>query len=236
MDNERVKMHEMERAAAAEFDQWAVNGRAESMADGHRDATGQILDRWSLNAEDQVLDVGCGNGWAVRWMLQRGAGSGVGVDISAEMVQRAQEQTPAGVPATFAVAPGERLPFADARFSAILSVESLYYYPDPGAALSEWARVARRDGRLGVMVDLFAENPAGPVWKEALDIDVHLLSETDFRALAAAAGWRDVQTWRVQDRRPIKSEADFTPSRWYPTYAIYRGYRAAGSLAITAIR
>ena len=229
-------MNQMEQAAAAEFDQWANNGRAESMAEGHRDATAQILERWTLTAADRVLDVGCGNGWAVRWMLERGAGSGDGVDISPEMIARAQSMTSADMAARFAVSAGERLPFADASFSAVLSVESLYYYPDPGAALAEWARVARPGGRLGVMVDLFAENPAGPVWKETLDIDVHLLSEADFQRLAEAAGWRSVQTWRVIDRRPVKTEAEFTPSRWYPTYAIYRGYREAGSLAVIGQR
>jgi ubiquinone/menaquinone biosynthesis C-methylase UbiE len=228
--------NQMEQAAAAEFDQWAVSGRAESMAEGHRNAAGQILDRWRLTAADRVLDVGCGNGWAVRWMLERGAGSGVGVDISGAMIERARALTDAGVPATFAVAAGERLPLDDASFSAILSVESLYYYPDPAAALVEWARVSRAGGRLGVMVDLFAENPAGPVWKEALDVEVHLLSEAEFRALAEAAGWRDVETWRVIDSRPVTPESAFTPSRWYPTYAIYRGYREAGSLGITARR
>ncbi|MFT5681854.1 MAG: ubiquinone/menaquinone biosynthesis C-methylase UbiE [Myxococcota bacterium] len=228
--------NQMEQAAAAEFDQWATNGRAESMADGHRDATGQILDRWALNGADRVLDVGCGNGWAVRWMLERGAGSGVGVDISPDMIARAKQRTEAGAPAEYAVSAGERLPFEAASFSAILSVESLYYYPDPAAALVEWARVSRPGGKLGIMVDLFAENPAGPVWKEALDVEVHLLSEGDFKALAEAAGWQDVQTWRVIDRRPVKSEAEFTPSKWYPTYAIYVGYREAGSLGITARR
>ena len=229
-------MNQMEQAAAAEFDQWANNGRAESMAEGHRDATAQILERWTLTEADRVLDVGCGNGWAVRWMLERGAGSGAGVDISPQMIDRARALTGADQAAEFAVSAGERLPFADGSFSAVLSVESLYYYPDPGAALAEWVRVSRRGGRLGVMVDLFAENPAGPVWKEALDIDVHLLSEADFHQLAAAAGWRDVQTWRVIDRRPVKREAEFTPSRWYPTYAIYRGYREAGSLAVIGRR
>jgi SAM-dependent methyltransferase len=228
--------NQMEMAAAAEFDQWATNGRAESMADGHRDATEQILDRWQLTAADRVLDVGCGNGWAVRWMLERGAGGGSGVDISPEMIARAQQLTAAGIPASFAVSPGERLPFKDQHFSAILSVESLYYYPAPAAALVEWARVSRPGGRLGIMVDLFAENPAGPVWKDALDVEVHLLSEADFKAMATAAGWKDVQTFRVIDRRPVKTEAEFTPSKWYPTYAIYVGYREAGSLGITARR
>jgi len=67
-----------ERGAAALFDQWAEAGRDASMADGHRDVTGQVLDGWTLSEAHHVLDVGCGNGWAVGWMRQRGAGRAAG--------------------------------------------------------------------------------------------------------------------------------------------------------------
>ena len=80
-------------AAETEFDQWADAGRAESMADGHGGVTRAALDRWNLNPSHTVLDVGCGNGWAVREMLRRGAGKGIGVDLSPKMVALAQAQT-----------------------------------------------------------------------------------------------------------------------------------------------
>ena len=226
MQNANTDEHES--AAATEFDDWARSGRAESMADGHGDIVSQILDRWTFGSEDDVLDVGCGNGWAVRDMMSRGAGHGTGVDIAPEMVAIA---TP---PGTYCVASGERLPFAANRFSHILSVESLYYYADPKTALREWRRVAQPGGRLAVMMELFAENPAGPVWQDVLDVEVHLLAAKEWVALAKDAGWPAARAIRIRDRRPAKSESAFIPSIHWPTYPMYARYRAEGALVITS--
>ena len=80
-----------EQSAAAEFDGWAKSGRAESMAEGHRGVTEAALDHWQLDESSVVLDAGCGNGWAVRWLVTRGAGGGIGTDISPGMIDRARD-------------------------------------------------------------------------------------------------------------------------------------------------
>ncbi len=225
----------VEAGAAALFDQWAENGRDCSMADGHRDVTGQLLDRWTLTADHAVLDVGCGNGWAVRWMRDRGAGSGTGVDVSPEMIERAK-RLHGDDHTRFFVAGADALPFDDGAFSHLLSVESLYYYPDPQTALAEWARVTRPGGRLGVIVDLYRENPATHNWIDALGIPVHLLSEAELAEMAVRAGWHTPRTVRLIDRRPPRPEADFSPSPYWPDYQTYLDYRACGSLALLAER
>ena len=225
---------DIERRAAAEFDRWALAGRGESMAEGHRDVVEQLLDGWTFGPTDHVLDVGCGNGWAVRQMLSRGAGAGAGVDLSPEMIVRARAASDG--PSEFAVATATALPFGDGGFSHVLSVEALYYVPDPGAALAEWARVARPGARLGVMVELYAENPIGAVWQQALDVHANLLGADDYVALATAAGWRDVVARRVRERAPIEPEATFQPNRWWPSYEVYRSYREAGSLVFEGRR
>ncbi len=223
-------MNDIEQAAAAEFDRWAISGRDASMARGHGPFTEQALAAWSLTADSRVLDVGCGNGWAVRRMIALGAGSGTGVDIAPEMIARA---TP---PGAYCVAAGDDLPFADGRFTHILSIESLYYYPDPGKALVEWLRVAAPGARLSVLLDLYAESPAAAAWATALPIAVHVLSEQQWAALARSQGWSAVSVSRLHDPAPIQPEASFTASQWYPDYATYRGYREAGTLWLQAQR
>lgn len=225
-----------EQAAAAEFDTWAQAGRGESMAIGHRDATGQLLDGWQLSKADRVLDVGCGNGWAVRWMVDRGAGFGTGVDVSPGMIDQARQACGNDPRFAFHIASGQRVPLKDASVSHVLSIESLYYYPDPTAALAEWYRVARPGAHLGIMVELYLENAGSHPWVKALDVDVHLLSADKYRELAREAGWQDVEWRQVLDRRPVLSAAEFQPSRYWPDYALYLAYREAGALLIDATK
>jgi ubiquinone/menaquinone biosynthesis C-methylase UbiE len=225
-----------EQSAAAEFDGWAESGRAESMAEGHRGVTEAALTHWQLDESSVVLDAGCGNGWAVRWLVSRGAGQGIGTDISKGMIDRARGVTEGDARFRFEVAASERLPLSDGVVTHLLSVESLYYYPDPAAALLEWARVTRPGGELCVVIDLYEENRATHAWVDALDVEVHLLSAPQCKEMAEAGGWADVRTWRVQDPRPIKPESEFTASQYWPSYEMYLDYRKMGALVLAGRR
>ena len=77
---------------ATEFDEWAQNNRAESMANGHWDVTMQMLDDLELRSMYNSIDVGCGNGWLVRELLNRGVRTAVGLDISPEMIKVAKDK------------------------------------------------------------------------------------------------------------------------------------------------
>ncbi len=223
-------------AAAQEFDKWADAGRAESMADGHRGITEAATQHWNLDAQSVVLDVGCGNGWAARRAVEQGAGRGLGVDISAHMIERAQASTQGDDRFAFQVSPAQSLPFPEASVSHLLNVESLYYYPDPAQALAEWARVTQPGGQLVVVCDLYKENEATHTWIDALDVDVHLLSAQQCVDMAIAGGWQHVRAWQVQDARPIKTQAEFTVSKYWPSYAMYRSYRETGALVVAGQR
>ena len=223
-------------AAANEFDLWADTGRAESMADGHRGVTEAAIRNWELNQQAAVLDVGCGNGWAVQTLIERGAGSGVGVDISSRMIARAKDATAHDARLRFEVAAADKLPIADASISHVLNVESLYYYPSPRTALLEWARVTRPGGKLAIVIDLYEENVATHSWIDALDIDVHLLSAPQITSMAESAGWTNVCSEQVLDPRPITPSSAFSKSKYWPSYEMYVQYRETGALVIHAER
>ena len=118
----------MLKEIAEEFDAWAEQGRAESMASGHQSVTFQLLDKIHFHSDMVVADVGCGNGWAVEEMLRRGAGQGLGIDLSTKMIDRAQQN--ASQRARYLVTNGPELPIENNSVDFLLSIESLYYHPN----------------------------------------------------------------------------------------------------------
>jgi ubiquinone/menaquinone biosynthesis C-methylase UbiE len=91
----------------------------------------------------RLLDVGCGTGHHLARLRRRGFDV-AGVDGSGEMLERARLNNP-GV--DLRLADVERLPFQDARFDYVISVEVLRYLPKPGPSLREMARVLKPGGR-----------------------------------------------------------------------------------------
>ena len=184
---------------AKEFDGWAQSGRGESMENGHSDVTKQLLDHLPQGLYQQeccVLDVGCGNGWLVRELISRGATFGLGIDISADMIDVARKYIQSNRIGTddliqnlqqrgtnldsvemYLVSNGEQIECPSGSFDVITNVESLYYYPDPQMALDEWFRLAKSQGYLVIMMDLYEESPATHNWIEVLDVPVHLFSK-----------------------------------------------------------
>ncbi len=225
-------MNEQEKRVQEEFDQWSDSGRAESMARGHHSMTVQCLQQWSFSADDVVLDIGCGNGWAVREMKTRGAGFGIGVDLSPKMIQRAKSMSVECE--EYYVANAESLPFPDEHVDVILSVESLYYYSDPAAALREWYRVARKGSRLGILIDLFYENDGSHAWVDALTIPVHLFSIEKYKQMLRDAKWSNISHQLFYDHRPLKKRSDFTPDPYWPSYEKYLRFKEVGSLCLMA--
>lgn len=225
-------MSEWENAAAKEFDLWSLSGRADGMESGHSHGAENILASWAIDSSSRVLDVGCGQGWLLRRIIQSGAGFGVGVDVSEEMIRFAQNN--AVSKERYLVASASDLPFETGQFSHLISIESLYYHTDPSSSLREWRRVGQNNATLGIMVDLYKENIGSHAWVDALNIPVHLLSIRDYVQLIEQSGWTNVQVQQVVDPRPVTPKSDFKPSAYYPSYSQYLAYRKSGSLVLKA--
>ncbi len=223
--------------AARLFDDWAEAGRGESMARGHWPMTAQILTRMKLQPGLRCLDVGCGNGYAVRAMAERVGVSGVaeGVDVSTRMIEEAKHRPDNPTNVQYQVAPAHQLPFADETFDRILSVEAIYYLPDPLAALKEWHRVLKSGGSVWVMSDFYAENPYSACWDALIDLPMAYLSEKQYRALLERAGFTSVFAERLLNPTPLDEEfiASFKPGWGYDTVNDVRRFRTEiGSLLV----
>ena len=122
-----------------------------------------LVSRVEAGPRDEVLDVATGTGAVARELLRQKGCAVVGVDQSPEMLAVAREHLPATVKLVEASA--EHLPFGDASFDALTVTYLLRYVDDPGATLTELARVVRAGGTVSSLE--FAV-PAGlwrPLWR-----------------------------------------------------------------------
>jgi SAM-dependent methyltransferase len=222
----------MDETLRLEFNDWARAGRGEGMEKGHRPVGEQAIARMDLNADARVLDVGCGSGWATRLIAETAAkGRVVGVDISDEMIALAQSSSAAFPNVDFKVASAEALPFSHGEFTHAFSMESLYYYSNLNAALSEIYRVLANGGQFVTVVDLYLENEPSHQWIPNLNVPVHLLSVTDYHSLLTAAGFVNVKDERIYDPSPVPLDYSGGSFRTRDDYLLYK---ENGSLMLVA--
>ena len=219
------------REVATEFDKWAETGRGERMAKGHLFATQQLLQDLDINNKSVVLDAGCGIGWILNDLIGSRIAQGIGIDISSEMITIASSKSTLEH-ISFLKADTGNTNFENDMFSHIVCVESIYYNPQPLETLKEWLRISTPTGKLGLVIDLYEDNPASKYWMEALSLTVHNLSAKEWQNLLISAGWKNVSYRRVSLPTQI-TPSDFKASAYFPNYNIYQDYCKVGSLLVT---
>lgn len=95
----------------------------------------------------KVLDAGCGDGAALRYLQQNFQTTGCGVDISSGAIERAKTIESTNMN-TYQVADARALPFSDKTFDVVLSWGVLTYFDELEQAISEARRVLKPDGLL----------------------------------------------------------------------------------------
>ena len=129
-------------------------------------------DRWRRQMVDKaagcrpaiVLDVATGTAGVALQLNSLGGARVVGLDLTEAMLREGRRRvSAAGKQESIALVLGnaDRLPFPDASFDALCFTYLLRYVPDPGATLSELARVVRPGG---VVASLEFMRPPSPFW------------------------------------------------------------------------
>jgi ubiquinone/menaquinone biosynthesis C-methylase UbiE len=203
------------------------------MATGHWPAARQILERLDLQPGQWFLDVGCGNGYTVAWAAERVApqGQAWGIELSENMLSVARKNVT--VPnAHFQQANVQALPFEEGVFDNVIAIESLYYWPDIPAALSQIHRVLKPGGWWVAMVDFYQENPYCASWPTLLNLPLTLWGEAEYTKAFTHAGFCHVQTERLLNPTPVDPKT-FQPGWGFETVEDVKTFRlAVGSLAI----
>src|SRR6185437_2419939 len=198
-----------------EFNRWAGAGKGESMEQDHWPITRPVLAQMRIAPDDHILDLGCGAGWLSR-ILARGVPRGrvLGVDISDQMIRRAQEAMPAvagpspdaAANLEFRVGSVDAIPSDANSFTRIISVESAW-----------------------IVINYYRDNPHCHQWGAILSIPAHLLSAGEWARLFRDAGFAQVAHSRVPDPTP---NPEVYTGRWFRDAAHLAAFRREGALLV----
>jgi ubiquinone/menaquinone biosynthesis C-methylase UbiE len=126
------------------------------MRPGGLELTQKIVDLCGLTAGDRVVDVGCGAGFTVEYLLDRGIAA-VGIEPSAVQISYGRQRS-SDLPLIQGA--GDDLPLNSGEFHGILAECSLSVMPDIDLVLTEFYRILRPAGKL-VISDVYVRNADG---------------------------------------------------------------------------
>lgn len=184
-------------ALAAQYDAWYATPLG-AWADNIE--TEAILRMLALPAGAEILDLGVGTGRFALIGAQRGWRM-TGIDSSAAMLAVAQARRGTHDQATLALVRGQAtaLPFAAARFDAVLGMTALCFVSDPRAALREARRVLRPAGRL-----VLGELNRHSLW----------MSPRRLEGMFRPSIFRTARTHTIIEWQALLREAGFTVQHW----------------------
>ena len=216
-----------------EFNRWVDSGQGCGLEKRHWETTRQLVDLMSVEEYHNVMDLGCGVGWATRLLAQRASrGIVLGIDLSDRMILQARKGSRNPHNALFLVADAAGIPCGSGFFDSLLSVESIYYYPGLDLAFHEVHRILKPGGRAFFLISYYKENPFGHEWAKHIDIPVHLLGAEDYISILKSSGFRSASHRRIIDSTPLAE--DWMPTHWFPTRQDHLKFRSDGTLLLTA--
>ncbi len=185
------------------FDEWAQNGKAESMEMEHGENVLRFLKSVSFDKPFTFLDVGCGNGWVVRNIAkEENCKKSIGIDKSKKMIIQCKKKTGNGKKEEYVHTDIESMNYKG-KFDFIFSMESLYYADSIEIALEKIYKLLKPGGRFFCGTDFYTDNKATVRWAGIMKIQMHLHSKNEWKEFFYKTGF-DVKTKQIKDLKSTK--------------------------------
>ncbi|WAL60785.1 methyltransferase domain-containing protein [Thermocoleostomius sinensis] len=174
----------------------------------------ELLTWAEVQQATDILDVGCGIGGSSLYLAEKFHARATGITLSPVQANRARQRSQAaglGDRTTFLVADALNMPFADASFDFVWSLESGEHMPDKRKFMQECYRVLKPGGRF--LMATWCHRPATPPHHPTLTQDErqhletiyrvyclpYVISLPEYEAIAQDLGLQSIQTadWSV---------------------------------------
>ncbi|HEX8625093.1 MAG TPA: class I SAM-dependent methyltransferase [Allosphingosinicella sp.] len=156
-----------------------------------------------LERDDWVLEVGFGGGGLLRSLLLGTRGEVFAADLSDTLIARARDRFARDVRRGrlhLLRDSVESLKLPPETVTKTVSVNSLYFWPDPAAALAELARVTKPGGRLVIVFEPASELRKWPGHR----FGFRLFEPAEVKALMEAAGFAEIVEQWGTGRKPAR--------------------------------
>src|SRR5687768_8319556 len=111
---------------------------------------GKALENIPADGDAALLDVACGTGLLAGMLRKSHPRLRItGIDISADMLEKAKQRVPPGDGVMWRVGTAENIPLPDNQFDVVTCTNAFHLVQDPQTALGEFRRVLRPGGALG---------------------------------------------------------------------------------------
>ena len=179
------------------FDDWAINGKAESMEKGHGVNVLKFLRKISFNKPFSFLDVGCGNGWVIRYVSDiPTCKKATGIDKSKKMIMQANKKIK-NDKENFVCTDIESWEYTG-KFDFVFAMESIYYADSIEGAIKKIYKLLKPGGQFFCGTDFYTDNKATTKWANMMKIQMHLHSKKEWKEFFKNAGFI-TQTKQIKD-------------------------------------
>ena len=179
------------------FDEWAINGKAESMEKGHGVNVLKFLKKTSFDKPFSFLDVGCGNGWVIRYISNMSTcKKAVGIDKSEKMIIQSNKKIKNNKE-NFVCTDIETWKYTG-KFDYVFAMESIYYSDSIEKAIKKIFKLVKPGGKFFCGTDFYTENKATIKWANIMKIQMHLHSKKEWKEFFKNAGFI-TQTKQIKD-------------------------------------
>jgi ubiquinone/menaquinone biosynthesis C-methylase UbiE len=136
-------------------------------------ATEELIEMCNINEKKKVLIVGCGSGYQACQIAQKYGSKVVGIDIAEHMVKKSKERAEElGLEneVEFHVGDALDIPFKDNSFDIVISEFVTIFIDDKKKAFSEYARVVKPGGFVGINEIYREENAPAEVLEKLEEV------------------------------------------------------------------